>query len=245
MPVVAVAQTLRAVGQRDENNITHTIYARLKSCEKYGKSIPRAKIEGAFEALIKNIQPDEGMVKLMIASFKLYWDKKVNAAEEHSAFIRHELENAEAQIGKLVNRIINANNERAIGALENAIEEQERKKLVLAEKLEKSRQTPPPFNENLEHALKFLAKPQKLWDSGIFNLQRLVLKLVFCEPLRYSLDGGYRTAKTSLPFNMLEEKSGDFLSEKFDGAPGRHSNTLLFQCIIDILSQSSHRYINV
>ena len=213
---------LRSCWSKGKNKYYAYYLCHTKGCDLYGKSIPRTKIEGALGELIKEIQPTENMVKLTIAAFKLYWDKKVNAVEEHKNFIKQELSDAEAQIGKLVNRIINATNERAISALENAIEEQERKKLVLAEKLEKSGKPQPSFNENLEHALKFLAKPQKLWDSGIYNLQRQVLKLVFCEPLRYSLMDGYRTPKTSLPFSMLGEISGGFLPEMLDGAPGRN-----------------------
>ncbi|PCI44308.1 MAG: hypothetical protein COB49_11265 [Alphaproteobacteria bacterium] len=56
--------------------------------------------------------------------------------------------------------------------------------------------------------MNFLSNPHKIWCSGKFNLQRIVLKLAFSEPLVYCRETGYRTPKTALPFKVLAGISG-------------------------------------
>ncbi|WP_299670513.1 hypothetical protein [uncultured Roseobacter sp.] len=48
---------------------------QTKSCDSYGKSIPRAKIEGAFEELLQEITPAESMMTIARKMFRSLWDK--------------------------------------------------------------------------------------------------------------------------------------------------------------------------
>jgi site-specific DNA recombinase len=66
------------------------------------------------------------------------------------------------------------------------------------------------MEEFIEHALAFLANPWNLYEKGEFTFKRTVLKLAFAEPLRYSRNEGYRTAKTTFPFKVL----ADFSTQK-------------------------------
>lgn len=50
----------------------------------------------------------------------------------------------------------------------------------------------------------FLSKPYELWVSGSLALQKLVLRLTFAEHLVYCPKSGFRTPKTTMPFNLLE-----------------------------------------
>lgn len=193
-----------------------------KGCVSYGKSIPRAEVEGAFDTLLKDIQPSKDLVKIIKVIFRLYWDKKVVNAAANAKAIRADIIESEKQIQKLVSRIVETTNDRVINALENRIDELERKKLVLAEQTEKTALPQPSFEETIELSLNFLSNPHKIWTSGAFNLKRLVLKLVFSEPLLYNREQGYRTPKTSLPFNILGENTGCFLPEMFNGAAGEN-----------------------
>ena len=59
----------------------------------------------------------------------------------------------------------------------------------------------------LELSMRFFANPYKIWENGNFHLQKLVLRLVFSEPLPYHRETGYRTIKTTLPFNVLGENN--------------------------------------
>lgn len=189
-----------------------------KPCEFYGKSIRRDKIEGEFEELLQGIQPSRDLVRTIIGMAKVYRERKAAQAKDYVAAIKNELRQADAQIDKLVNRIVNLTNENAVGALENKIAELEQRKLILAEKAANSTAPQPPLSKSIELSLKFLANPYNIWVSGIFELKRLVLKLVFSEPLQYDKIDGYRTPKTSITFSALGEFSGRFLPEFCDGA---------------------------
>lgn len=195
---------------------------QTKGCDFYGKSIARDKIESEFESLLQSVQPTEGLVKTTIAMFRTYWDMKVAQAKDNAAAIKTEIKDADAQIAKLVDRIVNVTNESAITALEIKIGELEKRKLILAEQAVKTSAAQPPFKESLELSLRFLANPYNIWTSGVFELKRLVLKLVFLEPLQYDRESGYRTAKTAIAFSALGGKSGLFLPNLNYGAAGEN-----------------------
>ncbi len=97
-----------------------------------------------------------------------------------------------------------------ITAYEARIDKLERQKIRLREQAE---QIVPPrgrMEEFIEHALAFLSNPCSIYEKCEFTFKRTVLKLAFAEPLRYSRNEGYRTAKTTFPFKVL----ADFLTQK-------------------------------
>ncbi len=191
---------------------------QTKGCDFYGKSIARDKIEGEFESLLQSVQPSKGLVKTTLAMFRTYWEIKIAQAKENASAITSEIKDAETQIAKLVDRIVKISNEDAISAIENKIGELEQRKLILAEKAANHAAPQPPFKESLELSLRFLANPYNIWASGVFELKRLVLKLVFVEPLRYDRESGYRTPQTAIVFSALGAKSGLFLPDLCNGA---------------------------
>lgn len=191
-------------------------------CKYYGKVIPRAEVEGEFEELLKTVQPTQSLVKATVAMFKAYWAIKVSQAKDSAAAIKTEIARADAQIDKLVNRIVNLTNEKAVSALENKIGTLEQRKLVLAEQATQLQAPQPDFNESIELPLRFLANPYNIWLSGAFEMRRLVLKLVFSEPLQYSRDGGYRTPQTAIAFSALGGDLGEFSPKFRDGAAGEN-----------------------
>ncbi|WP_121940313.1 zinc ribbon domain-containing protein [Eilatimonas milleporae] len=195
---------------------------QTKGCEMYGKSIPRAEIEGEFETLLASLPPKESLFKVTVAMFRTYWNTKLERAAASITTIERDMRDAESQIRKLVDRIVDATNERVITALENRISELEKRKLILAEKAQNTAAPQPAFDEVLELSLRVLANPYKIWASGKFTLRRLVLKLVFPEPLHYTRHEGYRTPKTSLPFNVLGGNFDGFSAGLLDGAAGEN-----------------------
>jgi hypothetical protein len=100
-----------------------------------------------------------------------------------------------------------ADNASVIKAYEGKIAKLEREKLLLAEKA--ARIVPPKgrLEEFIEPALELLGNPWNICENGSLAFKRAVLRLAFSEPLRYSLDSGYRTAETAFPFKALAEIS--------------------------------------
>ena len=178
-------------------------FCQQKKCDQYGKTIPRDKIEGEFAALLETVQPTPTLFQIAASMFKAAWDKQGEIVATTAASCTKEIVTLEKDINAVVSRIMEATNPRVISAYETRIEEMENRKLLLMEKTQNAGQPIHSFRQMFELSMQFLANPQKLWDSGRFNLQRTVLKLAFSERLVYSRNEGYRTPKTTLPFSIL------------------------------------------
>ena len=178
-----------------------------RGCESSRKSVPRDKIENGFEEILRSIQPTRQLFALAKAMFKDAWNMRLSQAESDKEEIARQLGAAEKQIETLLERIVEADNTSVIKAYEGKLVKLEREKRLLTEKA--ARIVPPKgrLEEFIEPALEFLGNPWNLYENGSLALKRTVLRLAFAEPVRYSRDSGYRTAKTALPFKLLAEIS--------------------------------------
>ena len=178
-----------------------------RGCESKRKSVPREKIESGFSEILQSLVPNRQLFLLATEMFKEAWNSRLTTAQRDKDEITRQLGEVEKQIGKLLERIVEADNPSVIKAYEGKIATLERQKLLLAEK---ATQIVPPkrrLEEFIEPALAFLANPWNIYEKGCLTLKRTVLRLAFVEPLRYSLESGYRTAEISLPFKVLAEIS--------------------------------------
>jgi len=112
----------------------------------------------------------------------------------------------DTQIENLLERIVTTDNKTVLSAYETKIKiaKLEQEKRIAEEKLQKYAQNGKSQEEYLEPALQFLANPWNIWASGDYMLRRMVLRLAFSERIAYCRKKGYRTAKTALPFKVLE-----------------------------------------
>lgn len=178
-------------------------FCQTKECESYGKSIRRADIEGDFTDLLKGLQPAAPLFAMVKAMVFDVWNQRTQQTDLIRKSLKQDVRKLEKQIDGLLDRLVEATSPTTIRAYERKIEQLEKQKLLTAEKAEKS--TPPKASASdmLEHPMRFLSNPYKLWESGEIILQKLVLRLAFSERLVYHRNKGYRTPKTTLPFKML------------------------------------------
>ncbi|MEM7427861.1 MAG: recombinase family protein [Pseudomonadota bacterium] len=176
---------------------------QTKSCEAYGKSIPRDKIEGEVGALIKELEPTEGLITLATAMFQHAWNQRRDQAKEIIQSGKRQVKEIEKQIESLLERIMQSGNSAVIGTYEQKIGKLEHEKLLLAEKLQNQAEPKGTFEEKLEPVLQFLANPWKLWENGNITLRRTVLNLAFTAPIKYDRFEGPRTPEIALPFKAL------------------------------------------
>ncbi len=174
-----------------------------KSCTDYGKSLPRAKVEGQFEDILKAMTPAENLFQMVKVMVGRAWDQRAAQFETITASLRREIIRIEKEIDGFLGRIVTTQNTSVIAAYENKITMLEREKLLVTEKLEKNRRPAKGKREIFEHAMQFLSNPWKLWASGNILLQKSVLRLAFTDRLEYCRNEGYRTPKTALPFKLL------------------------------------------
>ncbi len=174
-----------------------------QGCTQYRKSIRRSLIEGEFAELLSQLTPAPSLAEITRAMFKDAWEQRKAQASQIAAGYRKELAKVEAGIARLVDRIVASNADAVVDACERRIAEYERTKLVLAERIESAGQSHGKFEELFELALSFLSNPRKLWESGRFEHQKLVLRMSFSGQLAYAPQTGFRTPETTMPFKLL------------------------------------------
>lgn len=179
-----------------------------KGCDSYGKSIRRDKIEGEFEKVLETIKPHEGVFRVARKLFAELWQRRIDLTENQSKAIQSKLSDVEKQIGKLLDRIMDANVPSVITAYEKRIQNLENEKLALQDRMVETTQPKSGFEDTLRTALEFLSNPWILWGSERLEDKQAVLKLSFTERLRYTRETGFRTANLTFPFKALGALAG-------------------------------------
>lgn len=178
-------------------------YCFNRACEHHGKSIRRESIERAFSALIREVTPPAPRLKVAGRMFADLWNTRLARRREQAALHHAKRAELDKQIEGFLDRLVAAENPSVIAAYEKRIAQLEQEKLIVAERAASVQVPPLPFDKMFELAMRFLAKPCKLWESGRIDLQRLVLRLTFTDPIPYCRDSGFRTPELSIPFKTL------------------------------------------
>jgi len=178
-------------------------FCQNKACSENRKSIRKEKIEGDFEALLRQLMPRPGLFSAAKAMLMKGWAHRAKAVEGRKASAKAEAAKLDAKIEGLMDRLVEADSPALITAYENQIKKLETKRLVMAERLAKGTEILKPFEETYRTAMAFLANPWNLWDSECFDDKRLLLRLAFPRPLQYCRNEGYRTAEIAEPFRLL------------------------------------------
>lgn len=180
---------------------------RHRGCERFGKSVARSKVEGAFEDMLRKLIPSREMFALLSTLFRKRWDEAESKAKDTKTALRNEIVSIEKKIAQLLDRVVDAESATVIGAYERKIDELERQKLVLAEKRARCGTAIKGYDESFPTALEFLSNPWNLWEKGAFEDKRIVLKLTLASHLEYDWDEGVRTPEITLPFKVLQADS--------------------------------------
>ncbi len=186
----------------------HYYLCQKKGCESYGKSIRRDELEGEFETLLRSLKPTEGLFRLARAMFEDLWDHRLASLKSMNRSLEAEVVKIERKIGQLLDRIVDAQSSSVISAYEQRIAALEENRIEVKEKIVSCGRPVRGFDEMYRTAMDFLASPYKLWASDRLEDKRAVLKLTFADRLAYVRNEGYRTAKTTLPFKVLEHFCG-------------------------------------
>ena len=182
-----------------------------RKCEYKGKSIRPDVLEGDFEKLLKTLAPTDVLLDSAKQMFKDIWQHFVAAEETRIEQWVRQVKTIDADIERMLDRIVKVDHPKVIKELESRIVKLEDQKRVIEEKIGNKGQSFRPFDEMYRTALDFLLEPHKLWAKGLYEGKRAVLKLTFASRLTYVRNQGYRTPDLSLPFKVL----GDiFMLEK-------------------------------
>ena len=183
-------------------------YCVNRDCEMRGKSIARDKLEGQFAELLGRLQPSQSLVRVAMAMLKDCWDARVARAEQIASAFKEEAVECEKQIADLLDRIVDATNPRVVKAYEKRIAETEQRRLVALEKAAEQYEPSISRESLIKHTLKYLSAPKTLWDTGVLELQRLVLKLTFAGHIRYDKVNGIKLPELTAPFRFMNDLNG-------------------------------------
>jgi site-specific DNA recombinase len=118
---------------------------------------------------------------------------------------RINLRDIESKVEQLLDRLLEASGASVITAYERRVRELQSQKAVISDRIAACGKPQASFEETYRTALRFLRNPWKLWHSERIEDRRALLRLVFAERLVYARGEGYRTAKISMPFRLLDE----------------------------------------
>jgi len=198
---------LTASWSKGRNNTYPYYSCRHRGCEMWGKSVARAKIEEAYEALLRSIVPTQEMFNALMLLFKKRWNESESRTKDERTSLKLQIAAAEKKIGQLLERIVETSNESVISAYERKVEDLEREKLVLLEKTARCGTAIGSFDATFRTAFDFLANPWNIWESGGLAEKRTVLNLTLASHLVWDWNQGVRTAELSLPFKALQDEN--------------------------------------
>lgn len=174
-----------------------------KGCPEKRKSTPRIKVEEQFDDILRSLVPSKATFDIAEQMFKDAWGKRESFAKQEVSRLKQSSSQLDKEISNLLHRLVQTESKDIVGAYENKISVlQSEKALVDAETSNIS--TPEhSFEEMFELSMRFLANPYEIWKNGSYTLKRVVLRLVFSAPLKFSRKDGVRTPETTLPFKAL------------------------------------------
>ncbi len=195
---------LRGCWSKGRNRHYPYYLCQTKGCESYGKSLRRDDVEGAFETLLKTLQPSRVLLETIVEMMKDIWAQRGASSGALKRAINAELTKVETHIKQLIDRVVATESDTLIRAYEEKLTDLERRKAELRAKLTaQSVSQQNSFEVTTRTAIAFLSNPWNLWKSGGIEEKIATIKLTFNGPLPYHRKQGYRTAdmsNLSMPF---------------------------------------------
>tara|TARA_X000000950_G_scaffold287024_1_gene397719 strand:+ start:7563 stop:9221 length:1659 start_codon:yes stop_codon:yes gene_type:complete len=189
-------------------------------CDLKGKTIARDKMHEELSSVISEVTPAECLAPLFRAILRKRWEMQAERVQDAQKSIEKQIADNDTVVSQLVERTLGASSPALAAAFEKKIEEVERETLLLRSKQSKITRPKVSFDELFELSLRFFSMPKKLWESDVYELQRLVLKLVFKGHLPYARGQGFEHLPFSETFrlintlgNKVSDKMTDFSSD--------------------------------
>ena len=200
---------------RARNGKKHPYYrCKTKGCQEHNSSIRKDKIEKEFESILRKIKPSAEVLNLTKAIMADVWHKKEAEGLNKKSELEKEIEKIESEKLRFAKLAGKARDESVVATYEEQIGMLAEKSLVLKNSLMSFAKHRPNIETALDIVFDFLKDPLKQWQKGNIHTQKLVLRLVFEQNLRYNRKSGFETAILSLPlrvFTLPEAQNGSLV----------------------------------
>ena len=180
-----------------------------RGCSEKGKSMRREEVESQFCEFLKSLTPARTTLELAERTFRAAWEERSNSATEEAKRLNAKVRQLDRDVENLLERLVQAeSNAKLIAAYERRISELEEEKAKIRDSIAENSSPAHPFEEMFELSMRFLASAYDVWEKGDLEVRRIVLRLVFSQPLAVSRKTGVRTAETTYPFKVLRHLGG-------------------------------------
>ena len=176
---------------------------QYRSCPEKGKSVPRDKLEGQFEALLQSIEPDAATLEVAEGVFRDAWDRRASWAKQEIGTLKQRIAQIEKESSNVLNRAAQTSSDVVAAAYEAKVTELQSERARIEAEIDHMSFPERSFDEMFELAMRFLASPYKVWKNANCSLKRTVLRMVFARPIGFARKEGVRTPETTLPFKAL------------------------------------------
>lgn len=181
-------------------------FCQNRTCEFYGKSVPKKLIEDGFIEVLKRgkLKPEIG--KVIGEVFEAVWKQAINDLEKQDDHRRREIDALNEELRGLTERATKAKNDRIRGVYEKRMEE-------IAQTIEDSQgQTISgtdhlftPYRTALNKATKLVKSPYVVWRKLDAREKHDLFHFIFDERIVYTKKEGYRTAEIPTAARLFEE----------------------------------------
>lgn len=186
-------------------------FCARKGCSERGKAVRKDLLEERFEALLLAVQPRPEVLELVRVAMQGLWEERMADFKGLIERQQREAEEIDRAIKKHCDKVLEADSPVVIKALEGKIEELSARKLRLGSRIEADTGDLGryDFRTTLGTVFDFIREPYRMWKSGRLDLRRVVLRLVFSEPLVYDRKARFRTPRLSLPLAIAADCGTD------------------------------------
>lgn len=172
---------------------------RVQGCTMRNKNIRKDDIETQFEKLLSEIKPQEKILEVVRIELLALYNEKIKDVDAMQKRRSDRLRQIKDDIDTFCERIKEARSPAVINAFEEKIESLEAEKLRLGDTTKKTETYNIEFEPALHRVMEFIKDPLLMWKTGDLAQKRLVLRIVFDEPLVFDAKTGFYTASLSLP----------------------------------------------
>ncbi len=176
---------------------------RANGCSMHNKNIAKDTIETQFEEVLAQIKPRENILEVVRIELLAMTHQRTFNVEATRKRRNDRVHQIKADIDIFCNRIKEAHSPAVIKAYEEKIEALEAEKLRLGETIKKSETGNFQFEPALNRVVEFIKDPLLMWKTGDLEQKRLVLRMVFEEPLVYDNAKGFYTEEFSPKLALL------------------------------------------
>jgi DNA invertase Pin-like site-specific DNA recombinase len=179
-------------------------YYRCKTegCESSQKSVRADRLHAEFEALLAKLKPRDGLLEVVRRKLVDLWAEQKLDVETVRKRRQARIDALEKEIAGYLKAIDKCSSPLVLKRIEEQVQALEAQKVRLGGRIPKPRQGDYDFGTALDRVLGFVKDPLTMWRTGDLRQRRLVLRLVFTEPLVHDRESGFGTASFSLPIAL-------------------------------------------